>query len=206
MRPALVCLLLAALSWPALARQDQSQPPAAQNPPESQAPAQPPAQVPSEPSTPTGTQQAPATEAPPASGKTSKKKSSQRKPAKKKKTTKKHKKAQSKKQPADAPDPSPRRVVVRRGGTSETGGQLEPGLPSADVTRQQQKTEALLQATNANLKYVAGRKLSSQQQDMVRQITSYMDQSRSAGREGDLERAHNLAMKAHLLSDELVRQ
>jgi hypothetical protein len=33
-----------------------------------------------------------------------------------------------------------------------------------------------------------------------------MSQARAADREGDLQRARNLALKAHMLSDELARQ
>lgn len=40
---------------------------------------------------------------------------------------------------------------------------------------------------------------------MLNQIRDYMNQSRQAIAENDLDRAHNLAMKAHLLCDELVK-
>jgi len=93
---------------------------------------------------------------------------------------------------------------VRSGGTSDSGGQLEPGVAPADAAHQRQTTDQLLQATDANLKNIAQRKLTPDQQDMVRQITFYVAQSRSANKEGDLERARNLAVKAHMLSDELA--
>ena len=41
---------------------------------------------------------------------------------------------------------------------------------------------------------------------MVQQARVYMTQSRSAIQDGDSARAYNLAMKAHLLSDELVKK
>jgi hypothetical protein len=40
---------------------------------------------------------------------------------------------------------------------------------------------------------------------MVSQIKQFMEQSKAAVAAGDLERGHNLALKAHLLSDELVK-
>jgi hypothetical protein len=40
---------------------------------------------------------------------------------------------------------------------------------------------------------------------MVEQIKSYVTQSRAAITDGDLVRANNLALKAHLLSDALVK-
>jgi hypothetical protein len=203
MRPALLCLLLTALSWPALAQQDQSQTaPTTAPPPSSQAPAQP--------STPTGGQQAPATEAPPSSAKTVEKKTAE-KNAEQKKTSKKkgrknHKKAAPKKPPENTADAGPKRIVVRRGGTSDTGGQLEPGVPQTETDHQRQATEQLLESTDASLKNITRRTLTPDQQDMVRQISLYMEQSRSANSEGDLGRARNLAEKAHMLCDALARQ
>jgi hypothetical protein len=40
---------------------------------------------------------------------------------------------------------------------------------------------------------------------MVKQIKQYVDQAKAAGDAGDLAREHNLAVKASLLSEELVR-
>lgn len=195
MRLALLCLLLAMLTWPAFAQQDQSQTaPATAPPPSSQAPAQP--------SIPEGGQKAPATEAPPSSVKTAKKKAS----GKKGHSRKKHRKAQAKKPAETADDPGPRRIVVRRGGTSDTGGLLEPGVPAPQADHQRQATEQILQSTDASLKNLTRRNLTTDQQDMVRQITLYMEQSRSAIKEGDLGRARNLAVKARQLCDALARQ
>jgi len=39
----------------------------------------------------------------------------------------------------------------------------------------------------------------------VAQIRNYMDGARSALKEGDVRRANTLALKAHLLSEELVK-
>ncbi len=41
---------------------------------------------------------------------------------------------------------------------------------------------------------------------MVAQIRNYMTQSRAATTDGDLLRANNLAVKAHLLTDELIKR
>ncbi len=226
MRRALLCLLLAALSWPALARQEQSQTPPAQSPTTETPPATtppppaqsrttaaspattppPPSQAPAQPSTPAGAQQAPKTEAPPASAKTAKKKTAKKRKTSKKKRVAKHKKATPEKQAEASADAGPHRIVVRRGGTSDTGGQLEPGMPESQADHQRQATEQLLQSTDADLKKIAQRKLTPDHQDMVRQITFYMQQSRSANQEGDLGRARNLAVKARQLCDALARQ
>ena|SRR5437868_1935095 len=180
----------------------QSQPSAAQElpqePPAQSAPSQ--SQGPASPSSPheqpqAGEPQAPATTA------VGEKRSANiagKKHGKKKKTSR----AKKRKPPTDGP----RRVIVRNGGTRESGGQLEPGLPNAEAQRQRHATQQLLRETDTRVKAVAGRKLTPDQQDMLRQITSYMDQSRSADKDGDLVGARNLAMKAHMLCDELVRQ
>ena len=48
--------------------------------------------------------------------------------------------------------------------------------------------------------------MSADEQVVVTHIRSYMQQSKNAITDGDLERAYNLALKAHLLSDELVKK
>jgi len=40
---------------------------------------------------------------------------------------------------------------------------------------------------------------------MVNQIRNYIQQAKAAETTGDLQRARNLAFKAHLLSDEVLR-
>ena len=63
----------------------------------------------------------------------------------------------------------------------------------------------MLESAEANLKKIAGRQLSADQQDMVNQIRQFMAQSKAAIDVGDLERAHTLAWKAQVLSEELVK-
>jgi len=63
----------------------------------------------------------------------------------------------------------------------------------------------MLGATEANLKKIAGNQLTPSQQEMVNQIRQFMEQSKAAVGDGDLERARTLAWKAQLLSEELVK-
>jgi len=67
-------------------------------------------------------------------------------------------------------------------------------------------TTQLLATTDTNLKSVAGRQLTPAQQGVLDQIRTYIRQSKEASDSGDLTRAHTLAYKAHLLSDELMRK
>jgi hypothetical protein len=98
----------------------------------------------------------------------------------------------------------PRKKVVRNGGSPEPAVKLTGGTP-AEQALQQRSTDQLTAATEENLKQIAGRQLSPSQQDMVSHIKQFMEQSKAAVAAGDLERGRDLAMKAHLLSDELVK-
>jgi hypothetical protein len=94
---------------------------------------------------------------------------------------------------------------VRNGSTADTTVQLAPGMSQRQASHELQSTTQLLAASDANLKQISGHRLNPSQQNVVSQIRKYMEQSRQAADEGDPERAHNLAVKAHLLSDDLVK-
>lgn len=113
----------------------------------------------------------------------------------------KKKKARKKKSTTSAS--GPRKVVVRDGGTSEPEAQLSPALPREQQSRQ--STNQLLASAQNNLKTVSTRTLTANQQATVEQIKMFIEQANSALKEGDTQRGHNFAMKAHLLSDDLVR-
>ena len=88
---------------------------------------------------------------------------------------------------------------------AQSGGQLAAEVSAAE-TRHQRQSAAQLQATaEANL-HSLNRSLSSDEQEMVQQARSYLQQSRAAQAEGDPERAYNLAFKANLLSKELAKR
>ena len=105
---------------------------------------------------------------------------------------------------ATLPPCPPPKKVVRNGGSDEPSIQLVGG-PPAEQSLHQRSTDQLTAATEENLKKAAGHQLSPSQQEMVSQIKQFMDQSKTALAAGDAERGHNLALKAHLLSDELVK-
>ena len=97
----------------------------------------------------------------------------------------------------------PRKIIVREGGTSDPKTQLSPATQEAAATRQ--STDQLLASTQANLKTISARPLNANQQATVDQIKMFIEQANSALQVGDVQRGHNLAMKAHLLSDDLLR-
>ena len=132
----------------------------------------------------------------------------------------KKKPAQAKKPAAPAPSPQPpaqastsapaapaktSKLIIQEGGAQSSQGQLAAGLTLEDPSSHNKlTTEQLLQSTQANLNNL-NRPLSPEEQAMVAQIKDYMAQSRKAADDSDMVRAHNLALKAHLLSDELVK-
>jgi hypothetical protein len=102
------------------------------------------------------------------------------------------------------PCPPPKKVI-RNGGTDEPTMKLTGGTSAAQASQQRATTDQLNASTEENLKKIADRQLAPSQQEIVIQIQQFVDQSKKAVAAGDLERAHNLALKARLLSDELLK-
>ncbi len=97
------------------------------------------------------------------------------------------------------------KVVVRNGGARDSSAQISPAINDEQARHQRENTNQLLATTDANLKKVAGRQLTPAQQSTLDQIHAYVRQANAASDSGDLPRAHTLAYKAHLLSDELAK-
>jgi hypothetical protein len=97
------------------------------------------------------------------------------------------------------------KVVVRNGGARDNSAQISPAINDEQARHQRENTNQLLATTDANLKKVAARQLTPAQQSTLDQIHAYVRQAKAASDSGDLPRAHTLAYKAHLLSDELAR-
>jgi hypothetical protein len=97
--------------------------------------------------------------------------------------------------PAEKPEPTPQ----------PGAGEISPRPTPVDAAHNQASTEQLLQGAEANLNGIT-RQLSKDEEAMRAQIREFIKQSRTATTENDLTRAHNWAVKARLLSDELVKQ
>ena len=95
------------------------------------------------------------------------------------------------------------KVVVRNGGAKDQSAQLAPGMSKEQERHSRETTTQLLATTDANLQSIAGHQLTTAQQSVLDQIHTYIRQSKEASDSGDVARAHSLAYKAHLLSDEL---
>ncbi|MGA8438176.1 MAG: hypothetical protein WB762_33140 [Candidatus Sulfotelmatobacter sp.] len=96
-------------------------------------------------------------------------------------------------------------VVIKNGGSKEPTVQLKGDVTAEQASQERSTTEQLTAATEENLKKIAELQLSSSQQDVVSQIKDFLEQSKKAIAAGDLERGRNLALKARLLSDELLK-
>ena len=107
---------------------------------------------------------------------------------------------------AASPDGQSRKIVIRHGGTSEPIAQIVPGITQEEATHQRENAEQLLTSAESNLQQLAARTLKPNQLEIVVQIHQYMDGAHLALKEGDTQRAHTLALKAHLLADDLVRR
>jgi hypothetical protein len=101
--------------------------------------------------------------------------------------------------------PPPRITIDRPPVTGEGAGGIFVGLEHSEEAHHKLSTAQLLQSTEDNLKSIT-RTLDADEQATVAQIRNFMTQSRTAITDNDLVRAHNLALKAHLLSDELVKR
>jgi hypothetical protein len=121
------------------------------------------------------------------------------------KTSTKKRRPRPKKVEAEQPADAPKKIIVNNGGAPDPTVQLSPGVNPEAASRQRQSTNLLLSTTESNLKATEGRELNPSQQDTVTQVREYMKQAKASADAGDLQRAHNLAFKAKLLSDELAK-
>ena len=101
---------------------------------------------------------------------------------------------------SSAPSDKP---IIEEGKTEATPPLIANENPQAAQLRAD--TNQLLGAAEFNINNLR-RALSKDDQAIVQHIRGYIDQSRQAVKDGDLERAHTLAIKAHLMSDELSKK
>lgn len=101
----------------------------------------------------------------------------------------------------------PKRSVIPAEKTEQPSsiGQISPGPTPADAANSQSSTDQLLQSAEDNLNSIT-RQLSKDEEAMRTQIKEFITQSHNATKANDPARAHNLAVKARLLSDDLVKQ
>lgn len=106
--------------------------------------------------------------------------------------------------PAKPAQKPPTRVIVEDDEPVKTAPPLSASVSGSATSQQRRATEHLIQAAEINLKEL-NRTLTPEEETFVRRVRSFITQSRAASEQGDLERAYNLALKAQLLSDELLK-
>jgi hypothetical protein len=103
------------------------------------------------------------------------------------------------------PPSTPPKVVVRDGSAPEPTNQISTSMPVDKENETRLNTERSLQNTEKNLNGITSSP-SGDQRLMIDQIKTYINQSREANGQGDVVRASNLAQKARLLCDELLKK
>lgn len=107
---------------------------------------------------------------------------------------------------ASASKPCPTtKVVIKNGGSDEPNIALKGKTTAEQASQERYNTDQLTAAAEANLKNLTTRQLSPSQQEMVSQVKLFLEQSKKAVADGDLQRGHDFAMKAQLLSNELLK-
>ena len=83
---------------------------------------------------------------------------------------------------------------------------IGPDVSRPEANRDRQSTSQMLDTTEGQVKKLEGQSLSADQHSVLLQIKAYITQSRKAITDGDYERASNLAKKAQLLTEELIKR
>jgi hypothetical protein len=81
---------------------------------------------------------------------------------------------------------------------------LAPLLSTQEVAEAQRQMNESAAAAQRHLDAAKGRSLNAGQNDLVSKVTSFLEESKGAAREGDWTRARNLAKKAQVLAEELA--
>jgi hypothetical protein len=81
---------------------------------------------------------------------------------------------------------------------------LEPELSAQEVAAAQQQINDSVMIARRNLDAAKGRSLNPTQADLTSKVSSFLQESKLAARDGDWTRARNLAKKARVLSEELA--
>jgi ribosomal protein S20 len=78
-------------------------------------------------------------------------------------------------------------------------------LSKEELAAAQQETNQSLEIAEKNLAGTQNKRLNAAQSDLVSKIKGFLKDAREAAQAGDWARARNLAKKAQVLSEELVR-
>lgn len=114
----------------------------------------------------------------------------------------KHKKKPAQPPSSDSSD-TPSKKVVTHGSTQAPTTHLSQSLTDEESLKAKAANTDLLNQAGSNLQKVSSRPLTDEQKETADQVRKFIEQSKTADQEGDLQRAGTLANKAKLLSDSL---
>jgi len=97
------------------------------------------------------------------------------------------------------------RKIVRNGGAADPEITFAPSITPEEASRETGETKQMLQAAEANLKIVLERQPDAGRRDVIAEVRNYLNQARQSLDSGDIERAHKLAVKASVLTNDMVR-
>jgi len=81
---------------------------------------------------------------------------------------------------------------------------LAPQLSEQEVSAAQQQMNESIAVAQRNLANAKNHQLNATQSDLASKVNSFLDESKTAVKDGDWTRAKNLAKKAEVLSQELA--
>lgn len=107
--------------------------------------------------------------------------------------------------PAPAPPRRPAPVEPPKAKVEAEPPQISPALSPKDQADAMRSTTADIGVAEKNLQLAEGKKLNASQADLVEKVKGFLSQSHEAIRANDWVRARNLALKAQILSTELIK-
>lgn len=112
----------------------------------------------------------------------------------------------SKAQPATPPPPAVQvPAPTEPPKPPEPAPELGPNITAQEKARAQESANDLMNRTEGNLRSASAKSLNPSQKDLLERSNSFLKQARAAAQTGDWARASNLAQKAFLLSEDLLR-
>ncbi len=107
--------------------------------------------------------------------------------------------------PRVIPPPSPTPTAPVAEEVKPPAPTIAPQLTQEEFAAAQQETNQSLDIAEKNLAATRGKKLNAAQSDLVSKIKGFLKDAREAAKAGDWALARNLAKKAQVLSEELLR-
>lgn len=87
----------------------------------------------------------------------------------------------------------------------EPAPELGPSITPQEKARAEESANDLMNRTESNLRKASAKSLNASQKDLLERSGSFLKQARAAAQAADWARASNLAQKAFLLSEDLLR-